>query len=174
MMYILLGLLAIIALVLIAAAMKPNTVHYERSTVINAPPERILPHVADFHQWSAWSPWDKLDPEMKRSFSGAESGVGARYAWVGNKKVGEGTMEVLEAGPQGVKVDLRFLKPWKSECITRIHFSPQGSDTQVRWEMVGPNTFMGKVFSLFVNMDKLIGKDFEKGLADLKMVVEKN
>jgi hypothetical protein len=88
--------------------------------------------------------------------------------------VGEGTMEVLEAGPQAVKIDLRFLKPWKSECITHVRFSPQAGGTQVRWEMDGPNLFMGKVFSLFVNMDKMIGKDFETGLAGLKAVAEKN
>ncbi|MBK7752126.1 MAG: SRPBCC family protein [Flavobacteriales bacterium] len=173
-LYILLGLASILVILLIAAAMKPNTVHYERITVVNAPPEKILPHIADLHRWMAWSPWDKLDPNMKRDHSGAQSGVGAKYGWVGNNKAGEGTMEVLEAGNSGVKIDPRFVRPFKSDCITHFHFTPQGNATKVRWTMDGPNLFMGKLFGLFMNMDKMIGKDFETGLAGLKMEVERS
>lgn len=173
MLYVLLALVAIIALILIIASTKPSTVHYERSTVINAPPERIIPHLIDFRKWEAWSPWDKLEPDMKRTYSGAQSGVGAMYAWEGKKKAGAGSMEITEANSQGVKVDLRFIKPWKAECIAQFHFAPQPNGTNVRWTMDGPNTFMGKVFGLFMNMDKLVGKDFETGLAGLKVEVEK-
>ncbi len=171
--YVLLILAVLIAGILIVASTKPNTVHYERSTVINAASEMILPHLIDFHKWTAWSPWEKLEPGMKRSYSGAVSGVGATYAWEGKKKAGAGTMEILETGISGVKIDLRFIKPWKAECIAQFHFTPQPNGTNVRWTMDGPNTFMGKVFGLFMNMDKLVGKDFEIGLAGLKVEAEK-
>jgi hypothetical protein len=174
MLYILLALVVILALILIIASTRPNTVHYERTTVINAPPERIIPHLIDFRKWEAWSPWDKLEPDMKRNYAGASSGVGAKYAWEGKKKAGAGSMEITEANSQGVKVDLRFIKPWKAECIAQFHFLPQPNGTNVRWTMDGPNTFMGKVFGLFMNMDKLVGKDFETGLAGLKAELEKD
>lgn len=172
-LYILLGLAVIVVGILIMASTKPNTVHYERTTVINAPPERILPHIIDFRKWQPWSPWEKMDADLKRAYSGASSGVGAKYAWAG-KKAGEGTMEVLEAGNTGARIDLRFIKPWKAECIAQFHFTSQPDGTNVRWTMDGPNTFMGKVFGLFVNMDKMIGKDFESGLAGLKTQAEKH
>lgn len=174
MLYVLVILGLILVVLFIAASQRPDTVHYERSTVINAPPERILPQLVDFRKWAAWSPWDKMDPGMQRSYSGADSGVGARYAWVGNKKVGEGNMLMNEVGPQGVQLDLNFLKPWKAECKVRLAFTPSATGTHVRWTMDGPNSFMGKLFSLFMNMDKLIGKDFETGLAGLKTIVEKS
>jgi len=170
--YILLGLAVFIVGILIAASMKPNSVHYERSTVINASPESILPHITDFHKWMPWSPWEKLDPNMKREYMAAPRGVGAKYGWSGNGKAGEGTMEILEANTNGVKIDLRFVRPFKNQCITHFHFTPQGSATNVRWTMDGPNMFMGKVMGMFMNMDKLIGKDFENGLAGLKHVAE--
>ncbi len=172
--YILIGLAVLIVGLLIAASLKPNTVHYERSIVINASPDKILAHIADFHKWMAWSPWDKLDPNMKRDYIGAAQGVGAKYAWSGNNKAGQGTMEILEASAGGVKIDLRFVKPFKSDCITHFHFAPQGNATNVRWTMDGPQIFMGKVMSVFMNMDKMIGKDFESGLAGLKIESEKH
>lgn len=171
-LYILIGLAVIIAAILIAAATKSNTVHYERSTVINASPEKILPHLIDFHRWMPWSPWEKTDADMQRSYSGAATGVGAKYHWAG-KKAGEGTMEVLKEDTSGVKIDLRFMKPWKAECVVHFTFTPQPNGTHVRWTMDGPNSFMGKVFGLFANMDKMIGKDFETGLAGLKQQAEK-
>ncbi|MBL7952365.1 MAG: SRPBCC family protein [Flavobacteriales bacterium] len=170
-LYIILGLAVIIIGIFIAASLKPNTVHYERSVVIDASPERILPHIVDFHKWQSWSPWEKMDADLQRSYSGSAAGVGAMYAWAG-KKAGEGTMEVLDASNGGVKIDLRFIKPWKAECVAQFHFTPQPNGTNVRWTMDGPNTFMGKVFGLFVNMDKMIGKDFESGLSALKSSVE--
>ncbi len=171
-LYFLLGLVAIIVIILIAAAMKPDTVHYERSTVINASPEKILPHLTDFHKWMSWSPWEKLDPNMKRDYLGAAQGSGAKYGWSGNGKAGEGTMEILSASSSGVKIDLRFVRPFKSDCITHFHFIPHSNSTQVRWTMDGPQLFAGKVFGLFMNMDKMIGKDFESGLAAMKAEVE--
>ncbi len=172
-LYILIGLAVVILGILIAASLKPNTVHYERSAVIDAPPEKILPHLTDFHKWMPWSPWEKLDPNMKRQYMGAPQGVGAKYGWSGNGKAGEGTMEILEASSSGVKIDLRFVRPFKNDCITHFHFTPQPNGTNVRWTMDGPNLFMGKLFGLFLDMDKMIGKDFENGLAGLKGSVEK-
>lgn len=172
-LYILLAIAAIVVILLVAASMKPNTVHYMRSTVINAGPEKILPHITDFRRWVPWSPWEKKDPAMKREHSGAASGAGAKYHWVGNNKVGEGSMELLGADATGVKIDMRFIKPWKAHCSAMFHFTPQANGTNVRWTMDGPNLFMGKVMGLFINMDKMIGKDFEAGLADLKKEVEK-
>lgn len=173
-LFILLGLAAVIVIILIVASLKPNTVHYERSTAINAPPERILAHIIDFHKWAPWSPWEKLDPEMTRTYAGPPNGVGAKYGWSSKGKAGEGTMEILAAGTDGVKIDLRFIKPFRNDCATHFNFSPSGEATSVTWMMDGPNTFMGKVFSVFMDMDKMIGRDFEAGLAGLKMEVERS
>lgn len=171
--YSLLGLAAIFILMLIIAATKPNTVRYERSTIIAAPPSRILTHIADFHNWKPWSPWEKMDPGMKRDYSGAASGKGAKYAWTSSGKAGEGSMEVLEATDRGVHIDLQFVRPFKNTCDTWFKFEPEGSNTRVVWIMTGPNLFIGKVMGLFINMEKMIGRDFESGLAELKATVEK-
>ncbi len=171
-LYILLGVAALIAIVLIAASRKPGTVHYERSIAINASPERILPHLVDFHNWATWSPWEKLDPTMKREFSGAQSGPGAKYFWSGNGRAGEGTMEILEASNAGVQIDLRFVKPFKSDCVSWFRLVPQGGGTTVMWTMDGPNLLMGKLMGIFINMDKMVGKDFETGLVRLKEQAE--
>ncbi len=173
-LYILIGLVVLLATILITASTKPSTVHYERSTVINAPPERILPHLVDFHKWATWSPWEKVDPGMKREYSGAASGKGAQYTWSGNGKAGEGSMEIMEVTANAVNVDLCFIKPLKNECAIWFRCIPEGANTKLFWTMEGPNLFMGKVMSLFINMDKMIGKDFESGLADLKKQVELN
>ncbi|MEO8067252.1 MAG: SRPBCC family protein [Flavobacteriales bacterium] len=171
--YILIALVILIIGLLAYASTKPNSVRYERSAVINAPAEKILPHIADFHKWLAWSPYERLDPNMKRGFSGADSGKGAKYNWEGNNKVGMGTMEVIEVAPTVVKVDLRFIRPFKNDCLATFTFVPQGSATNVTWTMEGPNLFMGKVMSVFLNMDGMIGKAFAEGLGNLKGVVEK-
>ena len=171
-LYILLGLAVIIVIILAIAATKPNAVRYERSTVIHAAPERILPHLIDFRAWRPWSPWEKLDPDMERSYSGAESGPGARYAWSG-KKAGAGTMEVLAVDADSVNIDLRFTRPFKNDCVVWFRCAPQGPDTKLTWTMDGPQIFMGKVMSVFMNMEKMIGKDFETGLAVLKREAEK-
>lgn len=170
-LYILLGA---IALIFILAMMKPNTLNYNRSAVINAPAEKIFPLINDFHEWPKWSPWEKLDPEMKRTHSGAASGKGAHYAWVGSKKVGEGSMEIVSTkAPNEIDIKIDFLKPWEAHNNIAFRLQPQGGGTHVDWRMTGPSNFMAKLFSVFVNMDKLVGKDFEKGLANLKAEAEK-
>ncbi len=173
MTYVLLGVLLTFMIILIAAATKPNTVHYERSAVINAPADRILTHISDFHKWETWSPWDKLEPDMKRTYSGAAAGVGAQYKWEGKKKAGVGEMEIVEVRPDSVKVDLHFIKPWEARCITLFKVTPEGNASRLTWTMDGPNTYMGKLFGMFTDMDKMIGKDFETGLAGIKTLAEK-
>lgn len=169
--YILLG---IIALILILAAMKPNTLNYTRSATINAPAEKIFPLINDFHEWPKWSPWEKLDPNMQRTHTGAASGTGAKYAWVGSKKVGEGSMEIIETrAPNEVRIKIDFLKPWEAHNNILFSLQPQAGGTKVDWSMSGPSNFMAKLFGVFVNMDKLVGKDFEKGLASMKAEAEK-
>lgn len=172
--YLLIGLAVVIALLLIVAAFKPDTVHYERSAVINAPPARILAEIEDFRKWTGWSPWEQLDPNMQREHSGAASGIGAKYHWTGNKKAGEGRMEVIGVTPDSVKINLHFIKPWEAKCTTLFATSLETQGTRLTWTMDGPNTYMGKLFGLFMNMDKMIGRDFEKGLAALKARVERN
>lgn len=168
--------LAIVAL-LAYAATRPDSFRLERQTTIKAPPEKIYANLVDFNKWVAWSPWEKLDPQMKRSHSGAASGKGASYAWAGDK-VGAGSMEILDATPSSsVKIKLDFTKPF--EAHNRVDFTlvPQGDPsqgmTQVTWAMYGPMAFINKLFGVFMSMDKMVGKDFEAGLADLKTVSEK-
>lgn len=142
-----------------------------RRAHIAAPPERIVPLLEDFREWQKWSPWEGVDPQLRRTYSGAERGVGARYAWSGNRQAGEGTMEVLASGPQGVDVDLRFLKPFKATNLTRFVLTPSGSGTDIEWVMSGErNAVMGVMGKLF--FDKAIAKDFDKGLAGLKAAAE--
>lgn len=142
-----------------------------RQTHIAAPPEQILPLLEDFREWQKWSPWEGVDPDLQRTYSGPATGVGAHYAWSGNKQAGEGTMEILKAGVEGVDVDLRFLKPFKATNLTRFVLTPSGAGTDVEWIMTGErNAVMGIMGKLF--FDKAIGKDFDKGLAALKVAAE--
>jgi hypothetical protein len=144
-----------------------------RSTTINAPAETIYQQIADFHNWGAWSPWDDLDPDMQRSYSGPDSGVGAGYAWSGNRKAGKGTMKITEAvEPASVQIALEFLKPFKSSNTTTFNLQPQGESTEVTWTMTGPNTLMTRIMGIYKSMDKMIGPDFEKGLTQLKGATE--
>ena len=167
-------IVVLLAVLLIYASTRPDTFRVQRATSIQAPPEKILPLLADFHQWGAWSPWEKLDPALKRTFSGPESGKGAVYAWEGNSKVGAGRMEIIEvAPPSRVAIKLDFLKPFEGHNVTEFTLEPQGGATHVTWTMHGPNTYMAKVMGIFLNMDKLIGKDFDTGLANLKTAAER-
>lgn len=170
-----LAIVLIVAIVAIAAlaASKPDTFRIARSTQVAAPPEHILPFVADFHRWAQWSPWEGIDPDMQRTFSGAENGVGAIYEWSGNKKVGSGRMRITRADPAGVALDLSFFAPMKAENKTEIALSPDGGGTRVDWAMHGPQPFMSKLFGVFMNFDAMVGKDFEKGLANLKAAAER-
>jgi hypothetical protein len=145
-----------------------STYEVTRSAVIPAPAQDIFPLVNSFHEWTTWSPWEAVDPAMERSYSGTESGVGAKYAWSGNRKAGSGTMEIVDtAEPRNIKIRLEFTKPFKAVNPTSFTFTPSGNGTQVTWTMTGENKGIGKVFALFMNMDKMVGADFEKGLASL-------
>lgn len=147
----------------------------ERVATINAPAASIYGQIADFHNWTAWSPWDDLDPDMERTYSGLESGTGAAYFWSGNRKAGEGRMEITEAvEPTRVSIALNFLKPFKSSSTTTFDLKTEGDATRVTWTMTGPMTLMTRVMGIFRSMDKMIGPDFERGLERLKAVVEKS
>ena len=171
---ILLGLAALILIILAIAAMQPDSYRVERTATIKAPPDKIQPLISDFHNWASWSPWEKLDPAMKRTFSGAARDKGAIYAWDGNDQVGAGRMEITELAPAarvGIKLD--FFRPFESHCQTDFTLKPGADGTTVTWTMSGPSSFMTKLMGLVVSMDKMVGKDFETGLASMKAVAEK-
>jgi uncharacterized protein YndB with AHSA1/START domain len=163
-----------IAIVLILAATKPDTFRVRRAATVKAPPERIFSLINDFHQWATWSPWENKDPAMKRIYSRTASGKGAVYGWEGNKNVGSGRMEILESSqPSKIVIKLDFLKPFEAHNTAEFTIVPQGDGTNIIWEMHGPAPFMSKMMQVFMNMDNMIGKDFEIGLANLKRLVEK-
>jgi hypothetical protein len=148
--------------------MAATTFTVEREGTIAAPADRIRQLITDFHQWKTWSPWEDLDPQLHRAYSGPDSGVGAKYAWSGNRKAGAGTMEITRADDDGVEIDLVFEKPFKSHNTTTFVLAPQGEGTHVRWRMTGPRPLLMRLMGPLVNMDKLVGKDFDKGLARLE------
>ena len=163
-----------IAIVLILAAMKPDSFRVERSISVNAPPEKVFALINDFHRWPAWSPWEKMDPQMIRTHSGAAQGKGAVYAWQGNSKVGEGRMEITDATPPArVVIQLDFLKPFEAHNTAEFTIAKQGEATQVTWSMFGPASFVSKLMQVFMSMDSMIGKDFEAGLANIKAEAER-
>ena len=167
-------LAVIIAAILILAATKPATLRVQRAISINAPPERIFSLISDFHQWLSWSPYEQKDPAMKRTYSGAERGSGAVYAWDGDKNVGSGRMEILEtSAPQKIVIKLDFFTPFEGHNTAEFTMLPQGDGTLVNWVMHGPANFMSKLIQVFMNLDNMIGKDFETGLANLKTLTEK-
>jgi hypothetical protein len=164
----------LIAALLLFASTKPGSFRVERSTAVQAPPERIFPLINDFHNWAGWSPFEKLDPAMKKTFTGAPNGRGAVYQWAGSGKAGEGRMEITDArAASQVTIDLRFLKPFPGHNTAEFTLAPQGSATNVTWAVFGPMTFMGKLMCVFVSMDKMLGKDFAEGLANLKTISER-
>lgn len=174
--------IAIIAILLVAglagvlafALTKPDTFRVERSLAVNAPAGAIYQQVADFHRWTGWSPYETRDPAMKRSFGGLAEGEGATYAWDGNNKVGAGRMEILEAnGPSRLRIKLDFERPLEGHNTAEFTFVPQGDATLVTWAMYGPAPFLSKIMQVFINMDSMIGKDFEAGLASLRKLTEK-
>ncbi len=149
-----------------------STYEVRRSAVIPAPAEDIVPLVNSFHEWTAWSPWENVDPGMSRRYFGADSGVGAGYEWSGNRKAGSGTMEIVESVPaREIKVRLQFTKPFKALNPTSFTFTPAPGGTEVTWRMTGENKGAAKLFALFMNMDKLVGSDFERGLQSLGSAV---
>jgi hypothetical protein len=162
------------AVVLILAMTKPDMFRIQRVATIEAPAASIFAWISDFHRWGSWSPWENRDPAMKRTFAGAESGKGAVYAWEGNKNVGSGRMEILDASvPSKITIKLDFFKPFEAHNTAEFTMLPQGGATTVTWVMHGPATFMSKVMHVFMNIDKMVGKDFEAGLANLKKLTEK-
>lgn len=164
---------AIVAM-LAYASTRPDSFRVERSAVIKAPAERVFGHVIDLRGWAAWSPYEKKDPGMKRTFSGADKGKGAIYEWDGNKEVGAGRMEVTEAAtPARILIKLDFLRPFEGHNIAEFTFRPEGDATRVTWAMYGPAAFVTKVMGLVFDMDAMIGRDFEAGLASLKALSEK-
>ena len=161
---ILIGLVVIIGILVAVIATRPSSFHIERAADMNAPPAVVFAQVNDFHRWEAWSPWAKLDPSMKAEFSDAAAGEGAIYSWSGNDQVGEGKMTIVESKPpERVRLKLEFLKPYAAQNITAFDFKGDNGKSKVTWAMEGNNNFMMKAFSMFMNMDVMIGKDFEKG-----------
>jgi hypothetical protein len=158
--------------ILTAAAGKPDEFRIQRSAHINAPPEKIFPLLNDFHNWPSWSPWEKLDPSMQRAHSGAPSGLGAIYQWEGNKKVGKGRMEITLSSPVQITIKLDFFKPFEAHNTAEFTLDRDGNATDITWAMLGKQPFMFKVMTLFMSMDKMVGKDFEAGLANMKAVAE--
>jgi uncharacterized protein YndB with AHSA1/START domain len=178
-----LGIAALVMLIAIGgvaayAATKPDTFRVQRSLVINAPPEKIFALVQDLQSWTAWSPYEKKDPDMKRMHSGARMGKGAVYEWDGDKNVGRGRVEIVEATqPEKVAIKLDFISPFEAHNMAEFTMQPQAdganAGTRVTWAMHGPNLFIGRVISVFIDMDSMVGKDFADGLQNLKAAAER-
>lgn len=167
--------LAIIFVVLaVVIAMQPKDFTISRSIVVNAPAEAAFSVVNDLHRWDDWSPWSKRDPQMSKEFSGSPAGVGATYAWKGNKEVGEGHQTITLSKPNElVEIALHFDKPFQGDNVVDFSFAPEGQGTKVTWTMHGPSNFISKFFVMTGMMDKMMGKDFDEGLAGLKALAEK-
>ena len=164
--------IAVVA-VLALAATRPNSYHVTRTATIAAAPAAVFAQVNDLRRWEAWSPWEKLDPAMKRTFTGPESGKDASYAWAGSDKVGEGRMTITESDPDSrIGIRLDFIKPFEETCQVGFAFVPEGEATNVTWTMDGNHSYVSKVMCVFMDMEKMIGTDYEKGLAQLKTVAE--
>jgi len=162
---------ALIIILAIFISTRPNSFAVKRSITIPAPPATVFPHVNDLHLWQAWSPWAKLDPNAKSTFTGAPSGIGASMSWAGNNKIGEGKMTITDSRPnESIRFNLEFFKPFKATNTAEFTLQSQGSGTLVTWNMSGKNNFMGKLFSLLINCDKMIGGQFDQGLASLSEV----
>lgn len=164
----------VVVLILGLPATKPSTFRIERAVTIKASPEKIFPYINDFHQWGAWSPWESLDPALKRTHSGAANGKGAIYEWEGNDKVGKGKMEIVETVPSSkIVIKLDFVKPFEAHNTAEFSLQRQGNETLVTWAMYGPNPYLMKVMTTFVSRDSIVGEDFETGLANLKSISER-
>jgi carbon monoxide dehydrogenase subunit G len=172
-MAILLVIAAVIVLLVAVVATRPSDFRVTRSTAISAPPAVVFAQVNDFHNWDGWSPWARMDPEMKATYAGPAAGTGAVYSWVGNNKVGEGRMTIMESHPSDlVRIKLEFRKPFAATNAAEFTFQPQGNRTTVTWNMTGKKNFMTKAMGLVMNMDKMIGGQFDQGLAQMKSVAE--
>ena len=167
------AVVVLIAAMLGYAATKPDSFRVERTASIKAPPEKIYPFLTDFKQQVAWSPWEKKDPGMKRTYSGAERGKGSIYEWDGNSDIGKGRLEIVEASPSKVTMTLDFLEPMEAHNMAEFALAPKGETTDVTWAIYGPMPYLSKIVSIFCSFDSMIGKEFEAGLADLKKLAEK-
>jgi uncharacterized protein YndB with AHSA1/START domain len=167
------ALAVIVVGLVVVVAMRPSEFRVSRTATMSAPAPAVFAQVNDFHNWEAWNPWGKVDPGMKQTFEGAAAGRGAIYTWAGNGEVGEGRMILTESRPSDlIKIDMEFRKPFAGASTAEFTFKPEGSQTTVTWAMTGKNNFTAKAIGLVMNMDKMIGDQFEKGLADMKSVVE--
>jgi len=168
------GILVVIFFLLgIGVGMRPNIVRYERSLDMNVPPQAVFPLVNDFTQWRQWSPWEEKDPNMERNYAVPAAGVGASYSWSGDKNVGAGRMTITESvANEYIVLKLEFLRPMVATHETRFTFTPTPAGTKVNWSMTGKNHFISKLFSLFIDFDKMIGADFEKGLASMNAAAQ--
>jgi uncharacterized protein YndB with AHSA1/START domain len=167
------GVAAALLVLVVVIATRPSTFRIERSTKIAASPDAIFALINDFRAWQGWSPWEKLDPAMKKTHSGAPSGTGAVYSWAGNDEVGEGRMTITNSSPpKRVEIKLEFLKPWEATNTTLFTVEPGEGGSNVTWAMEGKNNFASKAFGLFMDMDAMVGKDFEKGLGAMKALAE--
>jgi len=172
-MYVLGGVAVLIVLFILFVASRPSAFTITRTQLMDAPPGAPFEQVNDFHNWDGWSPWAKMDPTMKKTFDGSPAGVGAIYTWEGDNKVGSGKMNITESQPgQRVVINLEFLKPFKANNVANFTFEPRDGQTNVTWSMSGKKNFMFKMVGLFMNMDDMVGKDFAKGLASMKTIVE--
>ncbi|MET0380166.1 MAG: SRPBCC family protein [Spongiibacteraceae bacterium] len=173
-----LKIIAIVVVVLVAglllvAAMQPDDFRVQRSATIKAPPEKIFALINHLPSWRQWSPYEKKDPDMQRQFSGPESGVGAAYAWSGDKNVGKGDMKIAAVTePSKIVIDLNFIEPFQAHNVAEFDLIANGESTEVTWSMRGQQVFIGKVMGLIINMDRMVGGDFELGLANLKAIAE--
>lgn len=171
---ILLIVILLIAALLAYAATKPASFRIERAIGIDAPPEKIFPLIANFRSWTQWSPWEKVDPALKRSYAGAPSGVGAVYSWEGDRKAGAGRMEIAQATPfSKIIIKLDFQKPFEAHNIAEFDLTPDGGGTRVVWTMRGPSPYRMRLMGVFFSMDRMIGGRFEEGLASMKAAAEK-
>ncbi|MGJ0394779.1 MAG: SRPBCC family protein [Methylocystis sp.] len=166
--------LALLSALIAYISFLPDSFRIARATTIDAPPETVFRHIYDFHNWRDWSPWAKLDPEMKEEYGGTPQGYGATYSWSGNKDVGVGRMEIVESRQgERVRIKIEFTKPFEAKHDVQFDLKPLGDDrTEVTWAMSGRHEFIGKAMFKFFGVDKSLGLRFEKGLADLKRVVE--
>ena len=169
------GVVVVVAIagILLYAATKPDSFRVQRVVLINAPSDKVFPLINDIKAWTAWSPYEKKDPAMKRTYGAVTAGKGATYAWEGDKNVGQGSMQMLESGPRKLLIKLDFLKPFEAHNMAEFLFEPKGDSTSVTWAVYGPSPYISKVIGTFMNIDDMIGRDFAKGLADLKAAAEK-
>jgi hypothetical protein len=166
-------IVVVVALLLVVIVSRPEDFSISRSATVAAPPEKVFPQVNDLHNWEAWSPWAKLDPNMKMTFTGPETGTGAAYTWNGNSKVGEGRMTIVESrASELVRIKLEFMKPFTATNASEFTFQPQVNQTTVTWSMTGKRNFMTKAMSLVMSMEKMLGGQFEQGLAQMKAIAE--